>query len=303
MNNRSIDIQRIKQAFRGRILLDEPLSQHTSYRIGGPADYYIFPRDLEDLNSLLDFCQRENASRFVIGSGTNILASDSGYRGIVIDLSETFPKIQNKGKTVTVGAGVQLKNLIKFCTERGLAGLESLVGIPGRLGGCISMNAGAWGSEISDCLFSIRLLDRFGTLERRLKEEIHFGYRYTDLPSDGVIVEAEFKLSEGNPKEMASVQGNHLRERKNRQPLSLSSAGSVFKRPEGDYAGRLIEEAGCKGMRIGDAMVSRKHANFIVNCHLASAQDVIHLMDEVKKRVFDRFEIELVREIHLLGFE
>lgn len=303
MNQKSIDIQRVKQVFRGRILLDEPLSQHTSFRIGGPADYYVFPRDLEDLNSLLDFCQRDNISRFVIGNGTNILAHDSGFRGVVIDLSETFYNIQNKGKTVIVGAGVQLKKLIRFCTERGLAGLEALAGIPGRIGGCIIMNAGAWGSEISDCLSSIRFLDRFGALEKRMKQDIGFAYRSTDLPTDGVIVEAEFKLSEGNPKEMESIQENHLRERRDKQPLSLPSAGSVFKRPEGDYAGRLIEEAGCKGLRIGDAMVSKKHANFIVNCHLASAQDVIHLMDEVKKRVSDRFQIELVPEIHLLGFE
>jgi len=298
-----VDIQGIKQVFRGRILLDELLSKHTSYRIGGPANFYVYPRDLEDLNSLLDFCQREGVSRFVIGNGTNILASDAGYRGIVIDLSDTFTKIQNKGNVITVGAGVQLKSLLRFCTERGLAGLESLVGIPGRIGGCLTMNAGAWGTEISDCLLSLRLIDRHGTLERRSKEDIHFGYRQTDLPVDGVIVEAEFQLAEGNPKEMASIQENHLKERRDKQPLSLPSAGSVFKRPKGDYAGRLIEETGCKGLRIGDAMVSKKHANFIVNCHLASAQDVIHLMEEVKKRVYNRFQVELVPEIHLLGFE
>jgi len=145
-------------------------------------------------------------------------------------------------------------------------------------------------------------MDRYGTLERRRREEITVGYRYTDLPPDGIVVEAQFLLSEGNPKKMESVQKAYLKERREKQPLSLPSAGSVFKRPAGDYAGRLIEEAGCKGLRIGDAMVSKKHANFIVNCHLASAQDVLRLVEEVKKRVLERFNVELELEIHLLGF-
>jgi UDP-N-acetylmuramate dehydrogenase len=295
-------LKRLKQGFRGKIFLGEPLSKHTSFRIGGPADYYVYPKDLEDLGYIVDFCQREQLPRFTIGNGTNLLVSDQGFRGVVIDLSETFNHIQCKGHVVTVGAGVALDELLKYCIQRGLSGLECLVGIPGQVGGAIRLNAGAWGGEIYDRLLSVRFLDRFGTLERRQREEITAGYRYTDLPSDAIIVEAQFHLAEGNPKEMEALQDSYMKERRQKQPLSLPSAGSVFKRPEGDFAGRLIEYAGCKGLRIGDAMVSKKHANFIVNCHLASAEDVIRLMNEIQDRVMKRFGVELEPEIHTLGF-
>lgn len=294
--------QRLKQVFRGKILMDEPLSEHTYFRIGGPADFYLYPKNLEDLSAVVDFCQREEITRFVIGNGSNLLVSDEGLRGVVIDLSETFNHIRCKGVVVTVGAGVPLESLLKYCTERGLCGLESLVGIPGQVGGGICLNAGAFDGEISDSLRSLRLLDRFGTLEKRQRENITVGYRTTDLPPDGIIVEAQFLLSEGNPKEMEAVQKARMKERREKQPLSLPSAGSVFKRPPGDYAGRLIEEVGCKGLRVGDAMVSKKHANFIVNCHLASAEDVLRLIDEVRGRVLHRFDVELELEINLVGF-
>lgn len=302
MNKKDQQFQRLKQAFRGRLLLDESLSEHTYFRIGGPADYYLFPKDLEDLVSLLDYCQKENVSRFIIGNGSNLLVSDEGFRGAVIDLSETFRHIQCKGAVVTVGAGISLGDLLQYCSERGLSGLESLIGIPGQIGAGLIMNAGAYGCTISDRLMNLRLVDRLGTLERRQKEDISFSYRKTTLPADSVIVEAQFHFVEGNPKEMEAVQKTYLRRRKEQQPLSLPSAGSVFKRPPGDYAGRLIEEAGCKGLRIGDAMVSKKHANFIVNCHLASAQDVVRLIEEVRGRVFQRFGIELELEIQKVGF-
>jgi len=294
--------QKLKQVFRGKILLQEPLAGHTTFRIGGPADYYIYPRDLEDLSAVIDLCQREEMSRFIIGNGSNLLVSDQGYRGVVIDLSETFTHIRSKGDLVTVGSGAQLVELLKFCIERGLSGLEALTGIPGQVGGAIWLNAGAFGSEMCDHISSVRLLDRYGTLEKRRKEELSADYRHTDLPLDAIVVEAQFLLREGNPKEMEALQRAYLQERKAKQPLSLPSAGSVFKRPTDDFAGRLIEVVGCKGLRVGDAMVSKKHANFIVNCHFASASDVLRLIDEVRERVFKRFEVELKLEIHLVGF-
>ena len=302
MDRQAQQFQRFRQAVRGKLLVDELLSDHTYFRIGGPADYYFYPKDLEDLGAVVDFCQREEMSQFVIGNGSNLLVSDEGYRGVVIDLSETFTHIHCKGYLVTVGAGVSLQTLLSYCIERGLSGLEILVGIPAQIGGALAMNAGAYGGEIYNHVQSIHLLDKFATLELRKREEITVGYRKTDLPPDGIIIEAQFLLSEGNPKEMEAVQDLHMKERRDKQPLSLPSAGSIFKRPPGDYAGRLIEEAGCKGLRIGDAMVSKKHANFIVNCHFASAQDVLRLIDEVKQRVFNRFQIALELEVHLVGF-
>jgi UDP-N-acetylmuramate dehydrogenase len=240
--------------------------------------------------------------RFVIGKGSNLLVSDAGYRGVVLDLSEAFSTIQSNGQEVTAGAGVQLWDLLLYCTERGLSGMESLSGIPGSVGGCIRLNAGAYGAEIKDCLTQVAFLDPQGGLVLRGRQEIRMEYRSTDLPADAVVVQAQFHLREGSPAEMKAVQQEFLNKRKSKQPLSLSSAGSVFKRPPGDFAGRLIDEAGLKGLRFGDAMVSGKHANFIVNCQAASASDVMRLIDEIQKRVSARFGIQLEPEIHFLGF-
>jgi UDP-N-acetylmuramate dehydrogenase len=295
--------QELRQVFRGEIKTNEPLSKHTSFRIGGPADFYLYPKDLEDLSTAVDFAQNNKLSKFVIGNGTNLLVSDDGLRGLVIDLSQAFYEIESKENSVTAGAGVDLEELIHYCAERGLSGLEPLIGIPGQVGGGIILNAGAFDTEVSDRLSSVRLMDRFGTLEKKRKSELTFGYRMAGIPKDAIVVDASFLLKEGNPKDMEISQNNFLRKRKEKQPLSLPSAGSVFKRPVGDYAGRLIEEAGCKGLRIGDAMVSRKHANFIVNCRLASAQDVLRLIDEVRERVMKQFQVELELEIHMIGFK
>ncbi|HDQ46120.1 MAG TPA: UDP-N-acetylmuramate dehydrogenase [bacterium] len=296
-------IQKIKQRFKGSLLADEPLSGHTSYRIGGPADLFALPGDLDDVRLLLDICHAESLDWFVIGRGSNLLVSDTGFRGIVIDVSDAFNHISSRGTVVTAGAGVLLWDLLRYCTEFGLSGLEELSGVPGSLGGAVRLNAGAFGEEIFNTISRIKFLDPTGIVEKRERAEIRAGYRQTDLPRRIVVIEAELTLHDGNPTEMQAVQDNILKRRRERQPLSLPSAGSVFKRPEGDYAGRLIEEAGLKGLRIGDAMVSKKHANFIVNVHVASARDVLHLIREVQERVFERFGVRLEPEIHFVGFE
>lgn len=294
--------QALKDLIKGEILKDELLSGHTSFKIGGEADYYVYPEDLEDLIDLVQFCEKENLPRFIIGNGSNLLVSDSGIRGMVIDLSRGFDQIQFKNNVVIAGMGSTLEAMLSFCTERGLSGYERLAGIPGQLGGCIKLNAGAFGGTISDRLKSVSYVDRYGTVSTLQREEIKMEYRFTDFPKDSILIEAEFTFAEGNPREMQAVQTGYIKRRKQKQPLSLPSAGSVFKRPPGDYAGRLIEEAGCKGLRIGDAMVSRKHANFIVNCHVASARDVMRVIDEIRDRVFKQFSIMLELEIHLIGF-
>ncbi|MFC1569643.1 UDP-N-acetylmuramate dehydrogenase [bacterium] len=302
MNEKAYIFQRLKKVSRGQILLDEPMSRHTSYKIGGPADILIKPHDQEDVTAIVDFCNREGIPRFVIGNGTNLLISDEGLRGVVIDVSKAFQHLSNKGNVVTVGTGNLLGKLIDYCTEMGLTGLEALVGIPGQVGGALVLNAGAFNTEITDKLIAVRLLTSNGLLEIRKRNEIEAGYRKTNFPDGSILVEAQFMLQEGNPKEMKVYQENILKRRREKQPLSLPSAGSVFKRPPNDYAGRLIEDAGCKGLRIGDAMVSRKHANFIVNCHFATAQDVLRVIQEVRERVFKQFNITLQLEIHMIGF-
>jgi UDP-N-acetylmuramate dehydrogenase len=290
------------RALRGKLLIDEPLSRHTSFRIGGPADFYCYPKDLEDLASLVATCKAEGIPRFVIGNGTNLLAADAGFRGAVLDLSEAFREIRVTGKTATADAGVTLWDLLKTLGSRGLAGLESLAGIPGQVGGALRLNAGAYGAEIGDCLASVAVLDGGGEMALFERKALRMEYRQTDFPEDSVIVQARFELREGDASAIEASHQAALAKRREKQPLSLPSAGSVFKRPPGDFAGRLIEEAGLKGLRIGDAMVSKKHANFIVNCQSASASDVRRLIEEVQNRVRERFGTDLEPEIHFLGF-
>ncbi len=302
MDGKIKQYQLIRGTLVGDMLVDESLSKHTSFRIGGPADVYYYPPDMENLISSLDLYHREGIPRFVIGNGTNLLVSDEGFRGLVIDLSRGFKAMRAKGTTVTAGAGVTLQDFLMYLTERGLSGMEKLMGIPGQIGGCIRLNAGAFGSEIGDRLHSVEMLDTNGLPVHIERSSIRMEYRKTGFPSDAIILEADFILDDGNPKDMERIQQGILSKRKEKQPLSLPSAGSVFKRPPGDYAGRLIEEAGCKGLRIGDAMISKKHANFIVNIRLATARDVWRLIEEVRERVFKRFGVTLELEIQSVGF-
>jgi len=303
MDEKKRQFRLLVQTVRGKLLYDEPLSEHTSFKIGGPADFVFFPKDIEDLAAFVRLCETERIPRFVIGRGTNLLVADAGFRGVVVDLSKSFNGVAASGLTVTAGAGVQLWDLLLTCTERGLSGMESLAGIPGSVGGGIRLNAGAHGAEVKDCLMNVAFVDPAGSLLIRARNEIRMEYRNTDLPEGGVIVQAQFQMKEGSPSAIEAAQKAILARRKANQPLSLPSAGSVFKRPPGDYAGRLIEEAGLKNLRIGDAMVSGKHANFIVNCQSASALDVVRLIEEIQERVSARFGVMLEPEIHFLGFE
>jgi len=291
------------KSVKGKVLYNEMLSDHTSYRIGGPADYYVYPKDVEDIRSVMEIAEKQQLDWFVIGEGSNLLVSDDGFRGIILDLSQSFNQIDSRGVEVTAGSGVLLWDLLRYCKEFGLAGLEQLAGIPGQVGGAIVLNAGAFGEEIFNTVDSVKFITSDGLIQSKDREEIYPGYRKTDLPRDIVIIETDLKLRTGNPNEIQAIQNDILKKRQDKQPMPLPSAGSDSKRPPRDYAGRLIEEAGCKGLRIGDAMVSRKHANFIVNVHLASALDVMRLIDDVKERVLQKSGIQLEPEIHYLGFE
>lgn len=295
--------QYFRELFRGPVIMNEPLSRHTSFRIGGPADFYFYPKDLEDLAKALFLCQEEAIPWFVIGNGTNLLVSDNGFRGLVIDVSQTFRTLYRDGNRVTVGSGVLLSELLSFLLHNALSGFEHLAGIPGQIGGVIRLNAGAFGTEVGDCLTHVSFMDAQGQIHTKSRSEIHMGYRTIDLPSPMVIFEAQFQFTEGKQEEMEAKQNEILSQRGKKQPLSFPSAGSVFKRPPGDFAGRLIEQAGLKGLRKGDAEVSQKHANFIVNLGTATAQDVVALIFEIQQRVEARFGIFLEPELHFLGFD
>ena len=302
MNHTARQFQRLKQVFRGEMLPDEPMSRHTTFHIGGPVDFYLYPRDLEDLASAMDFAQREGLPWMVIGNGSNLLVADAGLRGLVLDLSKGFGHLAFKENKVVAGAGVPLGRLVKYCHERGLSGLEWACGVPARVGGALRLNAGAYGACMADLLIACRVVNADGTLELRDAASLDMGYRQIDLPADSVIIEAELRFTDGDPQEMGRIMGAYQSSRRAKQPLSLPSAGSTFRNPPDGAAGRLIEEAGCKGLRIGDAMVSKKHANFIINCGNASATDVRRLMAEVSEKVERRFGVVLQPEIHQVGF-
>ena len=292
----------VHDVVRGQIFEDEPLSRHTSYRIGGPADRYVLPADVEDLTALLRVCGEREIPAFIIGNGTNLLVSDAGFRGVVVDLKAACGTFRTDGEQVIAGSAVRIKRLTACCEEQGLGGLESLSGIPGTVGGALRMNAGAFGGEISDRLRWIDGIAPDGTIERWAKSDVDFGYRRAGGLEDRIVVEAAFDLTKTDAALLITRRKEIIRKRNARQPLEVPSAGSVFKRPAGDYAGRLIEAAGCKGLRVGDAMVSPKHANFIVNVGKATASDVLTVIERVRERVEQKFGVVLELEIQLVGF-
>jgi len=302
LNHNSKLLQRIKENLHGTVLVDEPLAKHTSFKIGGPADFYVIPNDEADLLTLLDLCRSEGLPRFVIGRGTNLLVSDAGFRGVVIDLSRACSHFRIENSLVTVGAGILIEDLIICSMASELSGGEKLSGIPGSVGGAVILNAGAFGSEVKDILAAVKLVDADNKIKNVSRDRIVMSYRQTDIAPDAIVLEASFNLRPGIRSEIEKIRKEILACRQAKQPLSLPSAGSVFKRPPGDYAGRLIEEAGLKGLRIGAALVSEKHANFIVNCGAASASDVYRLIIEIQEIIMKRFGILLEPEVRLLGF-
>ncbi|MCK5148227.1 UDP-N-acetylmuramate dehydrogenase [bacterium] len=302
MDVRIKQFQRLKKDFRGDILTDESMRNHTTFKIGGTADFFLYPKDLEDLKAAISFSQREGLPHFVIGNGSNLLVADDGVRGIVINMSRAFNHLVFKNNTVLAGAGGPLGRLIKYCRERGLSGLEWACGIPARLGGAVFLNAGAYGHTMADIITACHILNNSGVVERKTIDELEMGYRQINLAPDCIILECEMSFADGNPREMERIEHKYQKSRRSKQPLSLPNAGSIFRNPANAPAGKLIEECGCKGLRIGDAMVSKKHANFIINCGVASASDVRRLIDDIQCAVESRYGICLHPEIHYVGF-
>ncbi|NOZ04069.1 MAG: UDP-N-acetylmuramate dehydrogenase [FCB group bacterium] len=289
---------------KGTCLLNEPMARHTSYGIGGPAAAYVRPADREDLASVLNFANENQVPVYFAGSGSNLLIADRGVDGIIIALNKTFTGLRFDGNRVYAEAGVKLDHLVKMTIKRNLSGLENLIGIPGTLGGALIMNAGAFGSEISDCLSKVHLINRQGQETIIPAEDINFGYRSSSFPPDEIIVAAEFELVNGSPEEIKNKQERASSGRKASQPLRFRSAGSVFKNPRPDLAaGYLIDKAGLKGTRIGDAEISAKHANFFINHGHATANDMVQLIKLARTKVFEKFNIKLELEIKTLGFE
>lgn len=284
-----------------RYLRNVPLKKHASFKIGGLADYFCVPKTVSEIKEALDFAEKNKLRVAVIGAGTNLLMHDEEFNGLVIKLSRGLNWIKIDNKCARVGAGVLLPRLIKALSKSGLGGLEFLAGIPGSVGGAVVMNAGAWGKEIGKHVEQIRVLDEEGQERTISKRDLGFAYRKSRVQkTEWIVTEVTFRLREKNKKAIKNKINEYLIKRRTSQPLGTPNSGSVFKNPKGDFAGRMIEAAGCKGLRVGDAQVSLKHANFIVNLGEAKADDVIKLMTRIQKTVKDKFKILLEPEIKIM---
>jgi len=295
-----ISIAEIRQIFKGKISLNEKLAPFTTFRIGGAADYYLEPADVEDVVNLMTYLTARNFPWFVLGNGSNILISDEGIRGAVINLEAGFSYLKFENGSVVCGAGVKVARFVDFCIQKGLAGVEMLAGIPATMGGAVAMNAGAYGGEISDYITHVAVV-RGGKLLMLSKADCGFVYRYSAL-RDSVIVEAKFKLPTGDREKLSQRRKDLLLKRNLEQPVEIPNAGCIFKNPKGHFAAELIQECGLKGFKLGGAMVSPKHSNFIVNYADATAQDVMNLIKIIRQKVKEKYNIQLELELKLVGF-
>ena len=283
------------------VRINESMKRHTSFRAGGEAAWFAIPESVQELNAVLRACEKANTPWYVIGNGSNLLVSDEGYPGVIIS-TEKFDKLEIDGNNVTAGAGVILSKAASMAYKSGLTGLEFAAGIPGSVGGACVMNAGAYGSEMKNVLKTVTVLTKNGEVVTLPAEELELGYRTSVIPKAGYLVlEAEMELEEGNPEEIKALMDDLAFRRKDKQPLEFPSAGSTFKRPEGYFAGKLIEDAGLKGFTVGGAQVSEKHAGFVINKGNAAASDIYALCKAVEQKVMEQFGVALEMEIKLLG--
>ncbi len=300
------DLGSLSGRFKGEILSSVPMSELTSFQVGGRVDYLAFPEDIEDLQKILRWCNQEGVGYLVLGNGTNLLVRDGGIRGMAISLARGFLRVEEveggeEKDLILAEAGGSLGQLVEFSLRKGLTGLEFAAGIPGTVGGAIFMNAGAFRGEIRGVLHTVRLMDGEGKIDEKKKEALNFSYRFLELGGGEIILGGTFRLLPENGQRIAARVEENLRRRRARQPWHLPSAGSVFKNPVQGPAGRFIEETGLKGLRMGDAQVSEEHANFIVNRGKARAQDILALVAMIRERVFQEKGIWLEMEIQVVG--
>ena len=287
-----------------RFLMNAPMSEHTTFRIGGPADYLIFPGSREEVVQVFALLKRHGIPFLLLGNGSNVLVRDKGVRGAVVKFGNPFSKMRREGSRLVAGAGALLRDVAGFAADSGLSGMEFAVGIPGSIGGAVFMNAGAYGGEMKGIVSRVRSIAPDGEFFEYGPEELDLGYRHSVFHSNGqAIYEVELSLSSGSEDEIRGRMADFTGRRESKQPLEMPSAGSTFKRPEGHYAGTLIDQTGLKGLRVGDAMVSVKHAGFVVNAGHATAADVLQLIREVSRRVYEAHGVRLVPEVRIVGEE
>ena len=285
-----------------QILEEEPMKKHTTFRIGGPAEYLILPQTTEEIADVIKLCRQEEIPWYIVGNGSNLLVADEGVRGVVIQLLRNFNQIQVEGCQIRMQAGAQNAAVAKRALDASLTGFEFAAGIPGTIGGAVVMNAGAYGGEMKDILKEVTVLDPNGMIRTISAEELELGYRTSIIARKGyVVLEAVIVLKTGAPKEIKAAMDELKEKRVTKQPLEYPSAGSTFKRPEGYFAGKLIMDAGLRGFSVGGAQISEKHCGFVINKGNATAKDVTELMDETKKIVMEKFGVALEPEVKRLG--
>ena len=284
------------------VALDEPMSKHTSFRIGGPADLFVTPDDIDELRDVIAACRAAGVPHFVLGCGSDLLVADEGYRGVIVSCTKGLVNVAIDGERMACQAGVPLREASEMACELGLSGLEFACGIPGSVGGACFMNAGAYGGCVADVLESVRCLMPDGTQQSIPVEELALGYRASRVRDEGLVVlSATFRLHESDQDDIRARMDDFTQRRRKKQPLELPSAGSTFKRPEGHFAGKLISDAGLKGYAHGGAGVSTKHAGFVVNNGGATAADVHAVIRHVQDEVERQFGVRLEPELRFLG--
>lgn len=285
-----------------KYIKDEPMSKHTSFKIGGPCDLLVYVDSIRLLKEFIHRCKVENVNYMILGNGTNMLVHDEGISGAVIKLCGEFDNVFVASTFITAGASASLEDVCKLARDNSLTGLEFAYGIPGSVGGAAFMNAGAYDSEMKNVIMGVSYLDKNNEVKEYLIDDLHFGYRKSIFRETGeIILNVKFKLEPGNFVDISNKMDDLLQRRKSKQPLEFPSAGSVFKRPDGQYAGTLIQECGLKGKTVGGAQVSDKHSGFIINIGNATCNDVLNLVKVVQDTVKDKTGFFLEREIIDLG--
>ena len=288
----------------GTLLEREPMSKHTSFRIGGPADLFVQPANEEELWNALHLARQEKVPFFIVGNGSNLLVSDEGFRGMILHTGGMLKDISVEGDVIYAQAGALLSTVAKTALEHGLAGMEFAAGIPGTLGGAVCMNAGAYGGEMKDILLDAEVLTQEGERLVLPVEELNLSYRHSVIfEKNYVVLAAHIRLSRGDTAEIKNRMNELAGARRDKQPLEYPSAGSTFKRPEGYFAGKLIQDAGLKGYTVGGAQVSEKHSGFVINRGGATAEEVRFLIRQVQQKVRSQFGVELEPEVRMLGFD
>ncbi|MBS2968880.1 UDP-N-acetylmuramate dehydrogenase [Metabacillus sp. KIGAM252] len=296
-------IKELEQADIGKVLVNEPLSKHTTMKIGGPADCLVQPKDIESIETIIRIVKEHGVKWRAIGRGSNLLVSDQGIEGVVIKLGDGLDHMDIDGDILTVGGGYSVIKLATIISKKGFSGLEFASGIPGSIGGAVYMNAGAHGSDMSKILVKARVLFEDGTMEWLSNEELNFSYRTSLLQKErpGICLEAVLKLEAGVKEEIVKVMQKNKDYRRDTQPWNFPCAGSIFRNPLPEYAGALVEKAGLKGYKLGGAQVSDMHGNFIVNAGGATAEDVLNLIAFIKKTILEKYGTELETEVEIIG--